>query len=143
DGPAGFGLPPVVDHRYAQMLQRPLHRIGIGAFTGKEQRLQIVQLIATDPVAVRVLAADGAQRGRRGEKAFNAKVLDGAPEDAGMRGADRLALEYDGGGTRDQRAVAYIAVANYPADIRGGPETVSGLDVIDICHRPLQRDQMA
>ncbi|MPL75488.1 hypothetical protein SDC9_21312 [bioreactor metagenome] len=141
--PAGLGLPPVVDHRHAEVLLRPFHRVRVGAFAGQEQRLHLVQLVALDPVTVRILAPDRAQRGRRGEEALDPVVLDHPPEHARVRRTDGLALEHHGGRAGDQRTIADVAVADDPTHVRGGPEPVARLDVVDVLHRPVQRDEMA
>ena len=45
DAPAGLGLPPVVDHRLAQHLLRPVHRRRVGALAGEKQRAEFRQVI--------------------------------------------------------------------------------------------------
>ena len=45
DGPSGFGLPPMVDDRHAQMLLSPFDRVGVGALPGKKQGLQARQIV--------------------------------------------------------------------------------------------------
>ncbi len=142
NGPSGFGLPPMIDHRHGQVIFGPFDGIGIGAFACQKQRLEAGQVIVADQLALGILALDGADRGGRGEEGLDPMILDHSPEDAGIGGADGLALEHDGGRARDQRTIADIAVAHDPADIRCGPEHISGLDRVDVVHRPLQRDQM-
>ena len=57
-------------------------------------------------------------------------------------GADRLALEHHRGVAVDQRRVADVAVADDPAHVRGGPEHVARIEVVDVLHAPVQGHQM-
>ena len=97
DRPAGLGLPPVIDHGHFQQLLGPFDRRRIGALAGEEQRAEIRQVVLRDQLAVRVFLLDGAERGRRGEQRDALVLGDDAPERAGVRRADRLALVEDRG----------------------------------------------
>ncbi len=143
DAPAGFGLPPVIDHRHLQLRFRPFHRRRIGAFAGQEQRAEFRQIVFADECAVRIFLPDGAERGRRGEERDGLVLGDHAPERAGIRRADRLALVHDRGRAMDQRPIDDVAVADDPADVGAAPPDLAGLDAVEIEHRPFQRDQMA
>ena len=68
DAPAGFGLPPVVDHRLLQQPLGPLHGVGIGALAGEEQRAEFRQIVFREMLALGVFLLDGAERGRRREE---------------------------------------------------------------------------
>ena len=69
-------------------------------------------------------------------------LADDAPERAGVRRADRLALIHDGRGAMYQRPIDDVAVADDPADVGAAPPDLAGLDAVEIEHRPFQRDQM-
>src|SRR3546814_3442398 len=69
-------------------------------------------------------------------------VGDHAPEDAGVRRADRLALEQDRGAAMEQRRVDDIGVTDHPADVRGRPVDLARLDAVDVAHRPFERDDV-
>ena len=143
DGPAGFGLPPVVDHRDIQVLLRPLDRFWIGALARQIERLQVPQVVVLDEFAIGIVAADGTQRGRCGEEAFHLVLADHPPEGACIGRAHGLSFKDDGGASRDQRRVADVAVPHDPAHVRSRPEHVAHAHVIDGAHRPVQRNQMA
>src|SRR3546814_17076820 len=67
--PAEFGLPPVIDHRHLELRFRPVHRIGIGAFSRQEQRAQAAGSSLADEAAFGVFLADRAdRRWRRSEE---------------------------------------------------------------------------
>ena len=142
DAPAGFGLPPVIDDRHLQLRFRPFHRRRIGAFAGQKQRAEFRQIVFPDECAVRILLADGAEGSRRREQRDGLVFSDHAPERAGIRRADRLALIHDRGGAMNQRPVDDVAVADDPADVGAAPPDLAGLDAVEIEHRPFQRDQM-
>ena len=143
DRPAGFGLPPMVDHRHAQLTLGPGDRVGIGPLARQEQRPQTGKVVAADMLALGVVAAHGADGGRRGEETFHPVFRYHAPEGAGVRGADGLALEDDGRRADQQGAIADVAVPHDPADIRGRPEHVARAYVVNMAHRPGQGDHMA
>ena len=75
--------------------------------------------------------------------ALHAVLGDHPPERAGVRRADRLALVQDGGRADQQRRVDDVGVADDPADVGGGPAHVARADVVDVRHRPVQRDRVA
>ena len=142
DAPAGFGLPPMVDHRHLQLLLGPFHRRRIGALAGQKQRAEFRQIVLPDEFAVGVFLLDGAERGRRGEERHRLVLGDHPPERAGIRRADRLALIHDRGRAMKQRPVDDVAVADHPADVGAAPPDLAGLDAVEVEHRPFQRDQM-
>lgn len=89
---------------------------------------------------LRIDLAYGAQcRGRR-EQRTHPVLLDHSPERARVGGADGLALVQHRRRSGQQRAVDDVAVADHPAHVRGGPHDLAGSDVIDVGHRPAQRD---
>ena len=69
--PAGFGLPPVVDHRYAEMFFRPLQSSGVGSLTRQKQRLQPGEIEVLYQLALGIFPLDGTESSRRGEKNFD------------------------------------------------------------------------
>ncbi len=93
DRPAGLRLPPVIDHRHAELLLGPLDRIGVGAFARQEQRLEAGEVVLLDQLAFGIVPADGAEGRRRGEHRLDVVILDDPPEDARVRRADGLAFE--------------------------------------------------
>ena len=143
DRPTGFGLPPVIDHRHFQHRLRPFERGGIGAFAGEKQRAEFRQIVLREQLALRVFLLDGAECGRRGEQRDGAVLGDHAPERAGVRRADRLAFVEDRGRAVQQRRVDDVAVADHPADIGRRPPHLSGIDTVEIFHRPFERDHVA
>ena len=143
DGVAGFGLPPMVIDRFAQLFLRPDHGIGVGPFPRQIKRTQARNVVFPDLFALGVFAFDGADRGGGGKEAAHIVFRDNAPEGARIRCTHGLAFEHDCRVAMHQRAIADIAVAHDPAHIGRGPEHVAGIDVIDVLHRPVQCNQMA
>ena len=142
DGIAGLGLPPVVHHRHAELFLRPDNRVGVGALAGEEQGFQAGKVVFFHKLSGRILAFDGAKGGRGGEEGLYLVFGNHPPEGACVRCADRFALEQDRGRAVDQRAVGDIGMAHHPADIGGGPEDLSRIDVVDVFHGPVQRHHM-
>ena len=68
---------------------------------------------------------------------------DHAPERAGVRRADRLALVEDRGAAVQERRIDDVGVADHPADVGRRPPHFAGLDAVEIFHRPFQRDHVA
>src|SRR6056297_4220199 len=132
----------VVD-RFAGDIHRPFDRVGIGAFTGKIDRLEAGQVVFPDEFALRIVALDRAEGGRRGEEAAHVVFGNDSPEGARVGCSDRLALEHDGGVAVNERRVADIAVPHDPAHVGRGPEDVTGIDIVDVLHRPVQRHKVA
>ena len=141
DRPAGFGLPPVIDHRHAEHLLGPGDRVGVGPLAGQEQGVHRGDVVVLEQRGLRVLLAHGAEGGRRGEEGGDLVVLDHPPEGAGVRRADRLAFVEHGGAAVQQRRVDDVGMADHPADVGGGPVRIAGLDVVNGRHRPLERDR--
>ena len=142
-GPAGFGLPPVIDHRAVEQAFGPAHGVGIGALAGQEQGFEAGQVVAGEQPALRVLLLDGAEGGGGGEERLHAVFGDHAPEDAGIRRSHRLALEQNRRVAVEQRRIDDIAVAHHPADVAGRPPAIAGLHAVDGLHRPVERHRMA
>ena len=143
DGVAGFGLPPMVNDRHFHVPLCPVDGIGVCAFTRKEHGLQMRQIEFAGKVTLRVFTLDGAQGRGCGEKGMHLVFRHHAPEGRGIGRAHGLAFKHQGGATRNQGAVADIAVAHDPAHIGRCPEHGTGRAVIDGLHRPLQGHQMA
>ena len=95
-GPAGLGLPPVVDHGAAQDAAGPRVGVGIGALARQEERAQRREVAAGEQLGLGILLADGPDRGGRGEQRRHAVLLDHAPERARVGRPDGLALVEDG-----------------------------------------------
>ena len=143
DGPRGLGLPPVIDDRHPQTLARPEERVGIAALAGQEQRPETRQIVLAHVRALRIFLLHGAKGGGRGEEGNGAVLADHAPERAGVRGADRLALVEDRGAALQQRPVDDVGVAHRPADVGGGPPHLAGANPVDVLHRPFERHRVA
>ena len=68
DRPARLGLPPVVDHRHAELLLGPAQRLRIAALAREEERPESREVVVGDQLAVGILLPDRAERRRRGEE---------------------------------------------------------------------------
>src|SRR6185437_14044894 len=127
----------------------PNHRLSpidsrwIAALAGEEQGAEARQVVVPQQLAVGILLLDGAEGGRRGEQRDRLVLGDHAPEGAGVGRADRLAFVEDRGRAVEQRAVDGVAVADRPADVRGGPPHLARLDAVEVLHRPVERDAIA
>ncbi len=143
DGPAGLGLPPMVDHRHAQLRLGPEQRVGVAALAGEEQGAQRGEIVPADEGPFRVLLLDRAKGGGGGEQHRHLVLGDHSPEGARVRGANRLAFVDDGGVAVQQRRVADVAVAHDPAHVRGRPIDFARLDTVDVAHGPEQRGGVA
>ena len=99
--------------------------------------------MAAEVLALGILLADGADRRRRREERAHAVLGDDAPEGAGIRRSDRLALVHHRRAPGQERRVDDVGVADDPADVGRGPEDVAGVGVVDVRHRPLQGDRVA
>ena len=141
-GPAGFGLPPVIDDRTLQVSPRPFQGIGVGALAGQEQGREVGQVVGLQQLGVGVLALDGAKRRRRGEQDLDLVLGNDAPEGAGVGGPHRLAFVKDGGAAVEQRRVHDVGMADHPAHVRGRPVHVAGVHVVDVLHGPFERHQV-
>ena len=143
DRPAGLGLPPMVDHRHADLLLRPAHRIRVGALAGEEQAAQAGNVVALDQLAVRVFLLDGAERRRRREQHRYLVLGHHPPEGAGIGRAHWLALVQYGRAAVDERRIDDVGVADHPADVGRRPIDFARRDAIDVLHRPFERDHVA
>ncbi|MDQ0758247.1 hypothetical protein QF027_000882 [Streptomyces canus] len=92
DGPAGLGLPPVVDHRDAQERARPVIGLGVETLTGEEEVAQVGEVVAGGERSLRVLLPDRPEGGGRREHGLDPVLGGHPPELARVRSADRLAL---------------------------------------------------
>ncbi len=143
DGPAGFGLPPVIDHRFSQQLPDPLRGRRIAALAGQIEGLQARQVVGGHQGAGRILLLDGAQRGGGGEQGMGAVLGADPPQRAGIRRADRLALVENRGQPGQQRRVDDVAVPHHPAHVRGGEHHLPGGQAVDHGHGFVQRHRVA
>ena len=143
DRPSGLGLPPVVDHRHAELLFGPSERGGVGALPGEEQRPQSAQVVAADVLAGGIVAPDGAKGGRRGEEGAHVVLRDHPPEGAGVRRPHRLALVEHRRVPMEQRPVDDIRMAHRPAEVGRRPVGLAGLDAVEMAHAPGEGDQVA
>ena len=125
------------------MLFGPGDGVGIGPLAGEKEGAEAGQVVVLQELGVRVLLLDGAEGRRRGEEGRDAVLGDHAPERAGVRGADRLALVHDRRAAVQQRRVDDVGVADDPADVGGGPIDLARLDAVKVFHGPFERDHVA
>ncbi len=138
DGPAGLGLPPVVDDGDAELVGGPVVGVGIEPLTGLEQVLEPGQVVFADVRAVGVFLLDGADRRRCGEQRLDPVLGSHPPERARIGGADGLALVEHRGRTQQQGRVDDVGVPDDPPDVGGRPVHVARLHVVDVLHAPQQ-----
>ena len=143
DRPSRLGLPPVINDRNAKLVLRPQNGVGVGPLAGKKQMPQARGVVPRKKFRVRVGPFDGAESGRRGEENLHFVFGNHPPEHPGIRGADGLSLEQDGGAAGDQRRIDDVGMADHPADVRGGPVHIARVRVVDVRHGPLQRHRVA
>ena len=92
------------------------------------------EVVAAEELAVGILPLDRAEGRRRGEERRTPCCAITRQNAPGVRRADRLALVQDRGAAVEQRPVDDVGVAHDPADVRGGPEHLAGLDAVDVLH---------
>ena len=143
NGIAGFGLPPMVDHRHVQMALGPQNGVRVGTLPGKVQGLQPRQVVIAHQLALGILALHRANGGRRGEEGAHLMFRNHPPEGARIRRAHGLAFKDNRGAARDQRRIANVGMPHDPAHVRGRPEHIARSAIVDRAHRPVQRHQMA
>ena len=140
--PARLGLPPVVDHGAAEHAAGPFVGVGIGALAGQEQRAQRRQRAAAEQRRLGILLADRPDRGRRGEQR-RARRAPRSPARTRPRRACRPACPRTGPSSPDeQRRVDDVGVADHPADVRGRPEDLARVHVVDVRHAPRERHRV-
>ena len=113
------------------------------ALAGEEERAEAAQSRSSPSAPLGILLPDRAERGRRREHRRDAVLRDDPPERAGVGRADRLAFVEDGRAAVEQRRVDDVRVADDPADVGRRPVDLAGLDVVDVAHRPRERDGVA
>ncbi|MNL20179.1 hypothetical protein D3C87_1414140 [compost metagenome] len=124
--PAGLSLPPVIDHRYLQLLLSPFERFRVQALAGKKQSPQSQQIMVFDQFALGIVATDRSKCRRCGEKDFDIMLSNDAPECSGIRCANRLSFENDTRIAVQKRCVDDVGMTDDPADIRCCPEHLTG-----------------
>ena len=143
DGPAGFGLPPVIDHGFGEQVGSPDGGGGIAALAGEEQGFKFGEVVGAEEFSVRVLLLDGSHGGGGGEQHLHLVLGADAPEGAGVGSAYGFALVHHAGAAAEQGGVDDVAVADDPAYVGGGPVDVAGLDAVDHAHRVPEGDGVA
>ncbi len=140
DGPAGLGLPVVVDDGLAQGLADPLRRGLVQRLAGQPQRLEAGDIVAVQVLGIVLLEhADGR---RRREHVGDPVLLHDAPPDARV-GAYGQALVEHGGHARDQGPIDDVAVPHDPADVAGAEKGLARLGPEDQRHAGGQRHRVA
>ena len=132
----------MVDDRALQLLRGPVERRRIAAFARQKQRAEARKIVFGDEASFGILLADRAERGGCREQRFHAVAFDCAPIDAGIRRADRFALEEHRRAAGQQRRVADVGMAHDPADVGCGPENLARLHVVDRLHRIMEGHRM-
>ena len=134
DGPAGFGLPPVVDNGNAQHPRWPIQVSGRGAHLPRTACIDETSYLASSlasgrPCGMARMAVGGEQRADL--------VVGDDPPNAPAPGCRRFSLVHDGGGAHQQRRVHDVAV---PDDLSSTSEaaqkTSPALMLCHIGHRP-------
>ena len=120
----------------------PLDCIGVGAFSGKIKCAQPAQIVLGPFDALGILAFDRADRCWSRKKAFNVVFGDDPPECSCIRRTYGLTLKNDGGVTVYQRRIANVRMTHDPTNIRRSPKHFAGIDLINVLHRPVQRDEV-
>ncbi len=138
DGPAGFGLPPVVDDRDAEVVFGPVQGVRIEPFAGQKEGFEVGQVVIFHQFRFGIFAFDGPEGRGGGKHGFDLVLGDHPPEYAGIRRAHRFAFEQNGGAAFEQGAVDNVGVPHNPADIRGRPVNIAGIHVVDVFHGPFQ-----
>src|SRR5207302_2312409 len=101
------------------------------------------EVVSGDVAALRILLLDGAERGGGREEGADTVLGADAPEGAGVRRPDGLALVEDGRAALEERRVHDVGVADDPADVRRSPKHLAGAEAVDIAHGPLEGDGVA
>ena len=130
-GPAGFGLPVVVDDGFAQTVGNPLG----GRFVQRLAR-QIKRLEAGDIVFGQqrwVLLFQDTHRRGGAEHVRDLVFLNQLPPDTAVR-TRRQAFVHQCRHASDQRAVNDVAVAHHPADIAGAEIHLTRLTLKNMLH---------
>ena len=100
------------------------------------------EIVLAHVLAIRIVALDGAEGRRRGEKHGDLVLRDDAPERARIRRADRFAFVQDRRTTVEQRAIDNVGVPDHPPHVGCGPVHLARFDSVDVLHAPLQGDEM-
>mmetsp|Transcript_6896 Transcript_6896/g.10918 ORF Transcript_6896/g.10918 Transcript_6896/m.10918 type:complete len:278 (-) Transcript_6896:750-1583(-) len=143
DGKARLCLPPVVIDRNIQDILRPFDGVRIGPFPRQIEGAQTAQIVLLPLQPLGVLAFDRANGRGCGEKALDVMLCNHPPERARIGRAHGLALKDNRRVAMDQWRIADIGVAYDPTDIGCGPKHLARVDLIDVLHRPIERNQMA
>src|ERR1041385_3836564 len=141
DGPAGFRLPPMIDHGHAELSLSPRQRIRITTLAGQKQRAKFSQIVISQVVAGVILALDGTKSCRRSEKCAHTVLRDHAPERTRIRCADWLAFVKHSRVPVQQWSIDDVRVADSPTEIRRGPKDFTRLHAVNVLHGPLERDE--
>ena len=132
DGPAGLGLPVVVDDLHtAKCIRDPTRRRLIEGLTGQEEAAQLAGVVSRHEA--RVLLLEHACGGGRREHGGHAMLFYNRPPDGGV-GPNGQALVDHRGRAIDERGIDNVGVAHHPADVGGGEHGFAGLAVIDVPH---------
>ena len=93
NGPAGFGLPPVIDHRNLQVVFSPFQSVRIQALTGQKKGFKIGQIVIFHQFSPGIFAFNGPKCSGGGKHDFDVMFGYDPPEDTGIRGAHRFAFK--------------------------------------------------
>src|SRR5207248_5847876 len=126
---AGVGLPPGVDDDGLALAHRvvvPARHFGFNGFADGGHVLEPVPVFGGFVGAELAQHADG---GGGGVEDVHAEAFGDAPRPARV-GVGGYAFVHDAGGPEGEGAVDDVGVAGDPADVRGAPVGVGGVDVL-------------
>mmetsp|Transcript_9553 Transcript_9553/g.27489 ORF Transcript_9553/g.27489 Transcript_9553/m.27489 type:complete len:365 (-) Transcript_9553:416-1510(-) len=141
-GPASLGGPHVVAHRAPDSHGRPVEGVRIASLASNPHSVKVGQIVVLSQRTVGIFALDGAKGGGRGEEAPNLVLRKDAPVGRGVRGADRLALEQDGGASTKERAVNKVGMTDGPAEVARPPPDFAWKSVVHPPHAPVQGNRV-
>ncbi|EKD38226.1 MAG: hypothetical protein ACD_75C00814G0001 [uncultured bacterium] len=108
NGPAGFGLPPVIDDRHADHVFGPMQGVGIGTFACKIEAFKRGNVIFLNKLAFGILFLDRPEGSRSGKERFYFMLGNDPPECAGIWSPDRFSFIENRSGTLKQRSIHNI-----------------------------------
>ena len=114
----------------------PLQGFSVQTLASHEQSVHAGHVVTCQFFEFGVYAANSSECCGGSEERANLVFVHDAPEGTSVRGPDGLTFIDHGGGTSQQGSVNDVGVANHPAHIRRCPHHFTGLDVVDVGHRP-------
>ena len=144
DGPAGLGLPPVVDHRDPQERLGPKAGVRVQRSPARNRHAEPREVVLAHHPPSRVLPLDGSKCGGRGEEDADPVLLDDPPELARIRRAHRLAFVDDRRAAVQQRRRRRCTSGRRPSPrSEAAQKTSPGADAVDVVHDPREGHRVA